>query len=245
MELSLLISDWEGCMADPAGGIAPWPLKALGLVRSVIESSRIPFALCTGRQFPYVEAALQCLGAIGDTPSVGENGCGLYYPKTKEVVPHPLITPQALEAMGRVRSRALAISKDAEAVLGFGKEFAVSLRCPPGSHVTELLALVQSVLADLADTLTFSHSQSSVDITPAGIDKGAGIRFLAEEIGVSLTSALAIGDSQGDLPMLASVGHPACPANADDRVKEIAEYVSPLPATEGVLDILDHYSIGS
>jgi hypothetical protein len=84
-----------------------------------------------------------------------------------------------------------------------------------------------------------------VDITPRGIDKGAGLSFLCEHLGVDLASCVAIGDSHNDLPMLRRAGHPAAPRNADPDVCRVAEYVSPLPEALGVADIIRHYRSGA
>ena len=53
-----------------------------------------------------------------------------------------------------------------------------------------------------------------------------------------MTETAGIGDTEGDLPLRENVGFFACPANSQDSVKRVADYVSPYPMLEGVLDIL-------
>ena len=61
---------------------------------------------------------------------------------------------------------------------------------------------------------------------------------MLDELGVDRHEAAGIGDTEGDLPLREAVGFFACPANARDVVKDVADYVSPYPLLEGVLDIL-------
>ena len=48
-----------------------------------------------------------------------------------------------------------------------------------------------------------------------------------------------VGDSEGDLPLCEAVGFFACPDNAQPCIKDAADYVSPYPDIQGMLDIFD------
>jgi hydroxymethylpyrimidine pyrophosphatase-like HAD family hydrolase len=80
-----------------------------------------------------------------------------------------------------------------------------------------------------------------VDVMPAGIDKGTGVRWLSEEVGIPLAGLGGIGDSTSDCKFLRLVGHPAAPANATAEVKASVRYVSPYEDGDGVVDILRHW----
>ena len=242
MAVELIISDWEGCVGESGGGRKPWPIEKMVLLRGILKELSIPFVLCTGRQFPYVEAAIQALDAFGEIPSVAENGVGLYYPKTKEVRLHPAITPDIEKKMNSVRIRAYQIATSLSGARGYGKELCISLDSPATLSIEEFYGQVTQQLSEFSDAIQLSHSHTAVDITPKGVNKGAGVQFLCEVSGIELASAVGVGDSQGDLAMLRLVGHPACPANADDDVKRLAEYVSPHRTIDGVLDIIQHYT---
>lgn len=53
-----------------------------------------------------------------------------------------------------------------------------------------------------------------------------------------MADAIGIGDSNGDLSMLNSVGQAFCPGNASAEIKEVSHYVSKLDYAQGTLDIL-------
>lgn len=47
-----------------------------------------------------------------------------------------------------------------------------------------------------------------VSVTREGVSKGSALKILADSMNVDLRNVMAIGDSEGDLPMLELVGHP-------------------------------------
>ncbi len=62
---------------------------------------------------------------------------------------------------------------------------------------------------------------SLLDILPPGCSKGAALRRLAQQRGLSREEILAIGDNWNDLEMLESAGHAVVMANgAPDLVRE-------------------------
>jgi len=94
--------------------------------------------------------------------------------------------------------------------------------------------------------VAISCSAHAIDIFP-NIGKANALDHLARTFGFDLGQTLAIGDSfHSDLEMLQLAGYAACPANADEGVKEAVRrkgaqgYVSPKPYSEGNADIFHH-----
>jgi len=67
----------------------------------------------------------------------------------------------------------------------------------------ELLALAARVPPDCATHL--SHSDY-LEVTAAGVDKGTALEHLAGHLGIPLTSTMAFGDGDNDIPMLVRAG---------------------------------------
>jgi hydroxymethylpyrimidine pyrophosphatase-like HAD family hydrolase len=88
-------------------------------------------------------------------------------------------------------------------------------------------------------------SVSSVEILADGIDKGAGVEWLARETGIALSEMGGIGDGPGDLAFMRRVGCSAAPANAAETVRREAQYVSSLEDSRAVVDILTRWSRAS
>jgi hypothetical protein len=243
----LIVCDIEGCIMPARRG--PVDLTGLARCRSVIGAMReragAGFTICTGRPAPYVEAVLQFIGGPWPgVPAVVENGAFLYDAASGELIPHPLLTGRrhALEAANAAVVRLLASPRWPGARREPGKEVCISLNPPHGQDIAAFYREVAAELGPVAEHLTITHSRSAVDITPRGIDKGAGFLFLCERVGMPPVSCVAIGDTEGDLPMLERAGHAAAPANCAPQVKDMAEYVSPFSETAGVADIIEHYA---
>jgi HAD superfamily hydrolase (TIGR01484 family) len=248
MEVKLIVCDWEGCVVDPGGGTVAWDTHTIATLSDLINRLRSrqegpAFVLCTGRQFSYGEAALQATNAFWDNlPSIFENGAGFYYPRTKQYIWNPAITDETDRAMVDVRKKAYPAIQRLGGVRELGKEYTISLNPPETMTVDALYHEMLGVLNEFREVIEITYSKSAVDITPKGVNKGSAVRYLSELTGIPLANMVGIGDSTGDIPMLSLVGHPTCPANADEHVREIAEYISPLSTTRGVIDIIRRYA---
>ena len=72
------------------------------------------------------------------------------------------------------------------------------------------------------------------------ISKGSGIERLKSLTGYTKDRLAGIGDTSSDLEIRKQVGFFACPANAHDDVKAVADFVASKPEAEGVIEILNH-----
>ncbi len=221
----LVCCDNEGCIVDAKG--RRFDLPALHDLAAAVAAFSGTFTLCTGRAVPYVEAMVQILGLTdAQTPCVCEGGGVFYLPRED-------------------RYEVLASGVHADAVRGLlpvgsyreelGKLSCFTVYPEPGYTVDGLFELIS---AGGLTGVEVNRSMASVDVTPRGVDKMYGVERLLERVGADWSDVLAIGDSWNDLPMLRAAGVSACPANAVPEVKAVAHYVSPLPATRGVVDIL-------
>lgn len=68
---------------------------------------------------------------------------------------------------------------------------------------------------------------SSLECSAPGVDKGAGLLQLCRELGVSPSRAIAVGDSDNDLPMLQAAGFGIAMGNAAEHIKAAADHVVP------------------
>lgn len=68
----------------------------------------------------------------------------------------------------------------------------------------------------------FSHY---ADVFTKGFNKANGMAFVIEHLGIKKKNTMAIGDSVNDLEMLDFAGIGVAVGNADDNVKEAADYV--------------------
>lgn len=242
--LRVVVVDIDGCLTP--GEAAPWNFDVLRYVAELNRDAKRgirPFAvtLCTGRQQPYVEAMMQAID--GYLPAIYENGGGLYFPQGYRFAQHPLFTADAreqLDDMRRVVQRKLVDAGDAQ--FQPGKELSLTL-FPSRSNLPlpEIAERARVLLDGQLDGFSLYASVSSVEILPPGIDKGAGIEWLAEELEIPLEQFGGIGDAPADVTFLSRIGYSAAPQNAWAQVKANVQYVSPYTDALGVRDILERW----
>jgi hydroxymethylpyrimidine pyrophosphatase-like HAD family hydrolase len=247
-KIKLVVSDIEGCLNLDEH---TYDLEALSWIRAANQLARaenpIPFiTVCSGRQHAFVEAITQIIA--GTLPAIFENGCGLYFPTRRlyeEYAWHPLLNqPEVLSQFAQVQQKireAVIASNQARRVPG--KEIMLSLHPVPPVEVEDVYSIVTETLAKNQLDASITRSASAVDITPAGIDKAAGVRWLVALEGmlaVELANVAGIGDSVGDMPFLRIVGFSAAPANASEQVKGLVDYCSAWADGQGVADIIRH-----
>jgi len=241
--LRLVVIDVDGCLTPGEG--QPWNFEALKYIaqlnrRAQQDVTQLAVTLCTGRQEPYVEVMMQAIDA--HLPGIYENGGGLYFPREYRFVENPLITPAIREALLEIKT--VLRQEVVETGLGHfqpGKEVSLTLYPLGQVSVHQLYLATTKALETCNAGYIAQASVSCVDITPKGVDKGAGVRWLSREMGIPLAQIGGIGDSASDLKFLSIIGRSAAPSNAADEVKASVDYVSPYEDGDGVVDILHRW----
>lgn len=89
-------------------------------------------------------------------------------------------------------------------------------------------------LKKLPVTITLSEN-AGLELSPPGVDKGVGLRRLAESLGIGMEKVIAVGDGDNDLPMLAAAGLALAVGNGTPEV---------LAAADAVVADNDHNGVG-
>lgn len=87
-------------------------------------------------------------------------------------------------------------------------------------------AMRNSALEELKDLdYDFSYSEgANLEINKRGVNKGKGLKMLAEYLGISLDEVMALGDNYNDIEMLKTTKNSVVMANAVDEIKAVAMY---------------------
>ena len=99
-----------------------------------------------------------------------------------------------------------------------------------GAH--ELLGLLPTILG--RDVSVTHMGADCVEVGVAGIDKGTGLRFLCEQLGVDRTDVVAFGDEYNDHEMLTWAGRGVAMANAPEATRALADEVTVSNLDDGV-----------
>jgi len=96
--------------------------------------------------------------------------------------------------------------------------------------------------ADLADLATIVRSQRYyLDITHPSANKGAGVRSIAKQLGVSLDEVAVIGDGTNDVVMFEAAGLSIAMGNAEPAVRQAANYVTGANNEGGFAQAMDRF----
>jgi hypothetical protein len=78
-----------------------------------------------------------------------------------------------------------------------------------------------------------------LEFAQAGVTKGAGLDFLADRLGFTKEQTIAFGDGENDIELVAWPGFGIAVENAHERVKDVASWICPSAADEGVAQVLE------
>lgn len=104
----------------------------------------------------------------------------------------------------------------------------------------EEMHLVEDLQEDLAIT---RWNPYAVDMIAKGGGKDESIRRYLQEWGLTREECIAFGDGENDMGMLKLAGIGVAMGNAEDCVKEVADYITTDVDEDGILNALKHFGI--
>lgn len=234
-----IICDVDGCLVPPRGH--NWDFQSLAILAEQIRKREFIFTLCSGRPATFMEALARQLNIT--SPLICENGSLLFDPQTKRGLVHPNIPREFIKERPNIRRTIEKLIAGTDAVIELGKDVMFSVNSTNPGQFGDLMPKIQGALKGAPVDIQFSGR--SIEVIPRGVTKAQGLAFWAETMNVSVSDTVSIGDADNDLEILRAAGHAAAPANCTPNVRAVAEYISPYPMVEGVLDIVAHYTAES
>ena len=102
---------------------------------------------------------------------------------------------------------------------------------------------VVNILSRYPQLNAVSGGMRNIEVTKKGISKASGLLWLGEFLGIPPQEMIAFGDSGNDLEMIKAAGVGVAMGNAEEEVKEAADFVT-LPNTEnGIVYALQKYGV--
>lgn len=241
--LPLVVLDLDGTVIGQSGQVQPCVWQAVDR----LQAAGVKIAVCTGR--PNAGIALRVAARVGPrNPHVFHHGAlvtytdgdTLHVAAIREASANDLVS-QARELghvleiytpTGMYVERNTPESEQHAAAIGVNllvrdlrsvvqDEPVVRAQwMVPANRRAEIEALPRPGLHLSYATSPIMPGIAFMSVTRAGADKGSAVRQLAEAMRVPLADVMAIGDSEGDVPMLDVVGHPVVMANAAEALKQ-------------------------
>jgi hypothetical protein len=198
--------------------------EALGF-SATTSSGALALRALRAHGYRVVLATGRCLGDVVDrcrafdlAGGVAEYGSAVYVSATGSVI--DLLSPENTAAVGSVHEW-LEPRAELDVDPRYRRITRVRLldgdrgRSVPASHL-------DSLPEPAGGSWQFVVGEGQTDIVVPGIDKGVGLRALAERLQPSSTPPLelAVGDTESDMPMLRLARRPFAPANASRALRD-------------------------
>lgn len=91
-----------------------------------------------------------------------------------------------------------------------------------------------SYFESLGDITVTSSQWNNIELVGHNTSKANSLKTLCDELNINMTQVMAFGDSLNDQAMLEECGYAVAMGNADDKLKEIADFIAPTNEEEGV-----------
>ena len=214
-----LALDIDGTLTDGDGRLDPRTFEYL-------PEWDAPIVLATGKAFPYPVSLCHYLGI--DLTVIAENGGVVLADGTVSYQGDP---ERAADAVTAFEDRGGDLGWPAFDAINEWRETEIA------ANVAADLELLESVAAGF-DLEVFDTGYAYHLKTP-GVEKGAGLRAVADSLGLDPGSFVAVGDSVNDVSMFETAGRSFAVANADDDARAAADTVLEGSYFDGTASVLD------
>lgn len=241
-----IICDIDGCLGPES--VAPLDAPSLAEIaahnrRAVREGDRAVLTLCSGRPQPFVECLCRLL-ANTTVPCVCENGVWVFDPRHNDFLLDPAILPEHIATVHEAERWVRATLGAQGVVIQPGKTASMSLWHADTPTLMALKPRLVETFEREGWPLRVSSTVAWINCDLTHVSKDTGIARVKAITGLTRERLAGIGDTMGDLAIRRRVAWFGCPSNAVAELKAQAEYVSPQPEVEGVLDIIERIARG-
>lgn len=127
--------------------------------------------------------------------------------------------------------------------IDFLKDEPISKILYQNTNVPYLMSLEPKMKHIWEGECTVSYSSNRyMEFNKIGVDKGNGLKKLAEILGIDIEETIAVGDNYNDMPMLEVAGLSVAAANAVDDVKKACDITTQADNNEGVIaEIIERF----
>lgn len=113
------------------------------------------------------------------------------------------------------------------------------LLCGEPGELKEVESKLKAKFADDVDI--YLSAPWFLEVMPNGVNKGLGVNKVCADMGISMDEVMAFGDNYNDIPMLEMAGLGIAMGNAEDEVKNSADYVTDTCDLDGIAKALGKF----
>ena len=223
----LIVFDLDNTLAEHGKGIAASDIEKL----KQFEENGIKIAICSGKPVHYLSGFMRQVGLkkpilLGETGAVLQVGVELP-PKELHILPYS----------NKIKEVLAFIKAEIDAKLPDIWYQPNMVGVSPFPKCEDEFAIIDQLLREnkdkLQDVQVYRHPDC-FDIIPTGIDKKAGVQFLAQQLSFTTEEIVAVGDGVNDYPMFEYAGL-ALGVKVKDETKVDQNF-------GGITEVLDYLS---
>lgn len=111
----------------------------------------------------------------------------------------------------------------------------------------EYLKTIENDLTDITKQADVSYSSNRyIEFNDKGVNKGAGITFLADHLGIDISETIAVGDNYNDLSMLETAGLSVGVQNMVPELKDKMDYITEANHNEdAIAELIEKFVLNS
>jgi Cof subfamily protein (haloacid dehalogenase superfamily) len=262
MSYRLVAMDWDGTLVDESLIIKPRVRRALQ--RATERGVRV--TLASGRGYPALRGWVSDLGIT--TPVIGYQGATVTDPLSGQYIYQqgfPIAMIEETVFYAREHSLSLTYYVDDQVYVEdqrqpdefYAKWFGLPIHVVPDlahaftSVPAKFIFIGSETELDQAQPEVEQHFRERLQIVRShryfleglalGVHKGSALAWLAHRLGIAREETMAIGDSGNDIEMIAWAGLGVAMGNAIPEAKDVADYVAPTVAEDGVAEALERF----
>ena len=238
-KIKAIAVDVDGTITDKDRKICTSAIEAI----RTAEKIGIPTIIVTGNIFFYAYATATLIGATGGI--VAENGGVI-----SELDDDGIEKIKVLGDFDKVQKAfdyidlELNKSNDKNTRNGLKKvDDSDSRLSEIASYRTIDENIIKNILAKSKEDFDVEvyDTQFAIHITDNKVNKGSSLKIVAKKHGFAVDEILAIGDSENDMEFLSVCGLKVAVANANENLKEIADYVCENKYGDGVKEAIEKF----
>ncbi|MBM7691025.1 HAD superfamily hydrolase (TIGR01484 family) [Peribacillus deserti] len=232
-KIKLVALDMDGTLLNDKHEISDENVKAI----SEAQEKGVHVVLSTGRALASCKELSKSLNLSSYLVTV--NGSEVYNEKG-ELIERNAIDTEHIQMMHELskqhKARIWGVTTDKVWYEGFPEDITAHEWLKFGFEIEDDESR-NKVLDTLTKTNMFEISNSSptnIEVNAIGINKARALRHVCERLGITVDEMMAVGDSLNDIAMITEAGMGVAMGNAQEKVKEAADWITGTNLEHGV-----------
>jgi phosphoglycolate phosphatase (TIGR01487 family) len=219
-ELKAIVLDIDGTITDETRRVC---VNAVNTIYRA-ENKIVPIIFVTGNVMCAAKTIAILLGTTGGL--VAENGGVIESHGKKKILGNITECKKAYESL-----KSKLEVKKVELSYQRVSELAIERTLPE--------KLVKETVKDF--NVIVYDTKFAIHLTDPLVDKGSSLKMITTDLGIKMDEILAIGDSENDIEFLRVAGVKVAVNNADNEIKDIADYITEKSYGDGVAEAIERF----